>query len=145
MTHNETPDTSPRPRRGVSIVEILVAITTLAIVLTFAARASFAVNAYDRTNNVKAKTAMAMQQQMNYLGAMSYASLTDPYVLPNSKDFTTGDFSYTRRLSVNQNGQATRITITIVPQTGVPSDTIQRETLTLMRTVSPCGTVLFTC
>ena len=145
MTNNETPPTTPRPRRGVSIVEILVAITTLAIVLAFAARASFAVNAYDRTNNIKAKTSMAMQQQMNYIGAMSYGELTDAYVLPDTKDFTNGDFAYTRRVSVKPNGQATRITISIIPQTGVAGDTIQRETLSFMRTASPCGTVLNTC
>lgn len=145
MTHNETPPTAPRPRRGVSIVEILVAITTLAIVLAFAARASFAVNTYDHTNNIKTKTSMAMQQQMNYIGAMSYGKLTDPYALPDTKDFTSGDFSYTRRVAVKPDGQATRITIEIVPRTGIPGDTIQRETLSFVRTVSPCGTVLFTC
>jgi Tfp pilus assembly protein PilE len=145
MTHKESDPKTPRPRSGVSIVEILVAITTLAIVLAFAARASFAVNTYDRTNNTKARTAMAMQQQMNFIGAMSYASLTDASVLPASKIFTTSGFRYTRRVLVEPNGQATKITLSIIPQTGVASDTLQRETLTFVRTVSACGTVLFTC
>jgi hypothetical protein len=39
-------------------------------------------------------------------------------------------------------GQTTAITITIVPQTNNPSDTLLKESLSMLRSSPNCGTVL---
>lgn len=133
-----------RARRGISLAEILVAITLLAIFLSMVGRLSMTVNGYNRTNDIRAKRGFAMQQQMNFIGALPYASLTST-VLPASKSFTTGDFSYTRRVALTTAGTVTTIAVTIVPATGIASDTLLTESMKIVRTNPPCGTVLRTC
>jgi Tfp pilus assembly protein PilE len=134
---------SRRTRRGMSVVEIMVAITTLGIALALVGRASMVVNQYNRTNDIKTKRAMAMQQQLNFIGALPYTSLVVANV-PAAKSFTTGDFSYTRRVSLAVSGNATAVTLTIVPATGIAKDTLLNETVSFVRTNPPCGTVLNT-
>ena len=41
-------------------------------------------------------------------------------------------------------GRTTALTITIVPQTGIPDDTLLKESLSMIRTAPNCGTVLGT-
>ena len=115
--------------------------TVLGIVIALAGRLTFAVTQYGRLNDLKTKRAYAMAQQTNFVGALPYASLTSA-VLPATKTFTAGDFSYTRRVAVAAGVNSKTIVITIVPNTVFPGDTLHKETATLVRTVPPCGTVL---
>ena len=137
------PARAARRRRGVSVVEIMVAITTLGVALSLIGRASMVVNAYNRENELKTKRNLAMQQQLNFIGALPYANLNTTNV-PASKNFTTGDFSYTRRVTITTTAKATRISVTIVPQTGFAKDTLLKESLSFVRAVPQCGTVLNT-
>lgn len=133
-------------RRGLSLIEIIVAIVMLGVVMTFVGRVSSAIALTNKSNSLIAKRTFAMQQQANIIGALPYASLTSA-VLPASKNFTLGDFTYTRRVSMTQSGSAStgyymNITITIVPQTGIASDTLKQETLTMLRSKPVCGDAL---
>lgn len=132
---------APRARRGISVVEIMVAMTVLGVVIAMAGRLTFAVTQYARLNELKSKRGYAMEQQAGLVGALPYTSLNTT-VLPATKNFNTGGFSYIRRLSLTSGTNATAITITIVPNTGVAKDTLQKESATIVRTVPPCGTVL---
>lgn len=132
---------SRRPRAGMSLIEIMVAMAVLGVVIAMAGRLTFAVTQYGRLNELKAKRGYAMLQQSGFVGALPYRSL-NATVLPATKNFTTGDFSYKRRITLVTGTNATSITITIVPNTGVPGDTLQKESATIVRTVPPCGTVL---
>jgi prepilin-type N-terminal cleavage/methylation domain-containing protein len=133
-----------RARRGVTLLELIVAMTILAISVTLFSRASMAVNRYNRINDLKTKRDLAMQQQLNFVNALPFASLNTT-VIPASKTFTTGDFRYTRRVSLAVTGNSVAITVTIVPQTGTAADTLQKETVRFVRSIPVCGTILNTC
>ena len=136
-----TATTACRTRRGMSLVEIIVAIALLGIVMALAGRLSFAVTQFNRANDLRAKRGFAMQQQANFVGVLPYASL-NATTLPATKSFTTGSFSYQRRIAMTSSAKTTSITITIIPNTGVARDTLQRESMTIVRSMPPCGTVL---
>lgn len=141
------PRLAPRaPRRGLSLVEVIVAVMVLSIAMAFVGHISSSLAQYNRVNDVVAKRTFAMQQQANIIGAMPFTSLTTS-LLPATKAFTTGDFTYVRRVSLTTtgtvtSGQTTQLTITIVPQTGIASDTLLKESLAMVRTSPNCGTVL---
>lgn len=136
----------PSPRRGLSLIEIMVAVMVLGITMTFVGHISTGIAQSDRKSDLIAKRTFAMQQQTNIVGALPFASLTAT-VLPPTKNFTLGDFAYTRRVSLTTAGntsigQTAVITITIVPQTGIDSDTLFKESLTMYRSSPLCGTSL---
>ena len=141
--HRVRDDTRParHSRAGVSLVEIMVAMVVLGIVIAMAGRLTFALTQYGRNNDLKTKREFAMQQQANFVGALPYASINTT-ILPATKDFTTGDFSYRRRVAITGGTNTKSVTITIVPNTGVARDSLQKETMTIMRAMPPCGTVL---
>ena len=102
------------------------------------------VNRYGKLNELKAKRNFAVQQQTDFVGALPYANLT-PTTLPASKVFTSGDFSYTRRIKIDSTAPGRRImTITIVPKTTAPSDTLQKDVAVVVRSNPTCKTVLNT-
>jgi prepilin-type N-terminal cleavage/methylation domain-containing protein len=136
----------PRPRRGLSLIEMMVAVMILGITMTFVGHISTGIAQSNRKSDIVAKRTFAMQQQANVVGALPFASLTST-VLPATKNFRLGDFSYTRRIGLTTAGttsigQTAVITITIVPQTGIPSDTLLSESLTMYRSSPICGTTL---
>lgn len=137
---------APRQRRGLSLVEIMVAVMILGITMTFVGHISTGIAQSNRKSDIIAKRTFAMQQQANVVGALPFASLTSS-ILPATKNFTLGDFAYTRRVSLTKTGntsigQTATIAITIIPQTGIDSDTLLKETLTMYRSSPLCGTAL---
>jgi hypothetical protein len=127
-------------------VELIVSITVLGVVMSLVGGISSSVAKYGRADDLRTKRNLALQQQANLVGALPTVSLT-PTVLPASKSFRTGDFNYTRRISMSAStnpsqGTTTAITITIVPQTSTPSDSLKKESITLYRTSPTCGTAL---
>ena len=134
------------PRRGLSLIEVMIAVMVLGIMMAFVGHISSAVAQSNRRNDVIAKRTFAMEQQANIIGAMPFSSLTTT-ILPASKAFTLGNFNYIRRVTLTTTGstttgKTTAITITIVPQTGYASDTLLQESLSMLRSSPNCGTVL---
>ena len=99
ISHN----VSRAARRGLSLIEVMVAIVVMAIMMTFVGHISSSVAQANRRNDVIAKRTFAMQQQANIIGAMQFSSLTAT-VLPASKNFTLGNFNYIRRVSLTTTG-----------------------------------------
>lgn len=135
-----------RARHGLSLIEVLVAVMLLSIAMTFVGHISTGIAQSNRRSEVIAKRTFAMQQQANIIGALPFASLTTT-VLPTSKSFKIGDFTYTRRVTLSVSGTASigqkaTVAITIVPQTGVASDTLLKESMTMYRSAPLCGTSL---
>src|SRR2546423_8907255 len=95
--------TAPRNRRGLSLVEVLVAVMVLSIAMTFVGHISTGIAQSNRTAEIVAKRTFAMQQQANIVGALPFSSLTTT-VLPPSKTFTVGDFTYLRRVTLASGG-----------------------------------------
>ena len=133
-------------RKGLSLIEVMVAVMILSIMMAFVGHISSSVAQANRRSEVIAKRTFAMQQQSNIIGAMPYSSITAT-LLPASKTMSLGDFTYLRRVTLTTTGTvsagfSTAITITIVPQTGIPSDTLLQESLSMIRSAPNCGTVL---
>jgi prepilin-type N-terminal cleavage/methylation domain-containing protein len=136
----------PRSRRGLSLIEVMVAVMILGITMTFVGHISTGIAQSNRKSDIVAKRTFAMQQQANFIGALPFASLTST-VLPATKTFTLGDFTYVRRVTLTTSGststgQRATIAITIVPQTSIGSDTLLTESLTMYRSSPLCGTTL---
>src|SRR5437764_737073 len=137
-----------RQRRGLSLIEVMIAVMILGIMMTFVGHISAGLTQSNRRNDIIAKRTFAMQQQANIIGALPFASLTTT-VLPATKNFTLGDFTYTRRVTITTAGNTSvgktaNIAITIVPQTGYASDTLLQETMAMLRSSPLCGTSLGT-
>jgi hypothetical protein len=133
-------------RRGIGLVELMVAITMLGIVMGMVGHISSSIAKYGRDDDLRTKRNLALQQQANLISALPAASLNST-VVPASKTFTTGDFTYIRRVAMLSStsvtlGTTTTITITIVPQTNIPSDSSKKERLSMVRTSPSCGTAL---
>jgi hypothetical protein len=125
---------------------VLVAVMVLGVSMTYIGHISTGIAQMSRKSDLIAKRTFAMEQQANIIGALPFSSLTST-ILPASKTFTVGDFTYERRISLTVTGSASigqkgTITITIVPQTGIPSDTLYKESLTMYRSAPLCGTSL---
>jgi prepilin-type N-terminal cleavage/methylation domain-containing protein len=145
-TRHRSIDIAPRKRSGLSLIEVLVATMVLSITMTFVGHISTGIAQSSRKSDVVAKRTLAMQQQSNIIGALPFTSLTAT-VLPATKTLTTGDFTYVRKISLTtagtpSTGQNATIVITIVPQTGIASDTLLTESLTMYRSSPLCGTSL---
>jgi len=133
-------------RSGLSLIEVMVAVVVLGVSMTFVGHISTGIAQTSRKSDIIAKRTFAMQQQANIVGALPFSSLTTT-VLPASKTFTLGDFTYERRIALTVSGSASigqkaTITIAIVPQTGIASDTLLKESLTMYRSAPLCGTTL---
>jgi prepilin-type N-terminal cleavage/methylation domain-containing protein len=140
------PRFAARARRGLSLIEVLVAVMVLSISMTFVGHISASLTQSQRRNDVIAKRTFAMQQTSNIVGALPFKSLT-PTVLPASKTMTLGDFTYVRRIAISTSGstsvgQTATVSITIVPQTGIMSDTLLKDSLQMYRSAPLCGTAL---
>lgn len=124
----------------------MIAVVLLGIMMAFVGHISSSLVQSNRRSDVVAKRTFAMQQQSNIIGAMMYSALTSAN-LPATKTDTLGDFIYERRITLSSSGTVTTgrkmvIGITIVPQTGIPSDTLLQESLTMLRSSPNCGDVL---
>jgi prepilin-type N-terminal cleavage/methylation domain-containing protein len=116
-------------RRGFSLIEVMVAMTILAVVLLSLARFSAAISKRGRENDLVSSRTAALLKEANKFGAMPFDSLaTAP---SGSVTRTDGGFTYTRRL-VNTADAGNRRTIRIVV---TPANTaVRADSLTLQRT-----------
>lgn len=129
------------PRKGFSLIEVMVAMTMLAIVLMALAKLSIVVAVRGRGNDLVAKRTAVLQLEANKLGAIPYATLASWSTATTT--LTLGDFTYTRRLAIANTGQNRySIKILITPM----SDTTQKDSVTLDRTKPATNTPLcITC
>ena len=127
------------PRKGFSLIEVMVAMTILSIVLLSLAKISIAVGTRARSSDVVAKRTAALQLEANKLGAVPFASLATWPTAPQT--ISLGSFQYTRRLTITAAGPA-RFTMKIVV---VPvKDSTKKDSLMLDRTKPPATSPLCT-
>jgi prepilin-type N-terminal cleavage/methylation domain-containing protein len=117
---------NPTPRRGFSLIEVMVAVTLMGIVLMSLGKVAAVSSQRGRTNDLLAKRTFALQQQANLLGSLPYANLAG---LPTSKSYTAGDFTFTRRLTITATTQRTTIRVVVVPS----ADTMRKDSVTVER------------
>jgi prepilin-type N-terminal cleavage/methylation domain-containing protein len=127
--------------KGFSLIEVMVAMTMLAIVLMSLAKMSLMVSLRGRDNDLFAKRTAVLQLEANKLGAIPYATLASWPTTTTT--LTLGGFAYTRRMAIANTGtNRYSIKVIIVPT----SDTTKKDSVTLDRTKPATNTPLcLTC
>ena len=126
-----------RNRKGFSLMEVMVALSILAITLMSLARFSMIIMQRGRGNDLVAKRTAVLQLEANKFEAVPYSTLAGWSTV--DKTFTRGDFTYTRKLTITAPA-STRYTIKVVV---VPSaDATRKDSITLERTLPPSGSAL---
>jgi Tfp pilus assembly protein PilV len=107
-----------RPRRGFSLIEIVVAMGFLTIVLMSLTKIGFILGKRSRDNSLVAKRTFALIKEANKFGAMPYATLTAFSTASTTvSDGGRPAFIYTRTLTITTSGNNTVVKIKITPST----------------------------
>jgi prepilin-type N-terminal cleavage/methylation domain-containing protein len=126
-------------RKGFSLIEVIIAMTLLAIVLMSLAKMSLMVAVRGRGNDLVAKRTAVLQLEGNKLGALPYSTLSTWST--TTQTLTLGDFTYKRRMAIaNTSSNRYSIKILIIPM----NDTTKKDSLTLDRTKPATSTPLCT-
>jgi prepilin-type N-terminal cleavage/methylation domain-containing protein len=130
-----------KSRKGFSLIEVMVAMTMLAIVLMSLAKMSLVVAVRGRGNDLFAKRTAVLQLEANKLGAIPYSTLASWSTTTTT--LTLGDFTYKRRMAIANTGtNRYSIKVIIIPM----SDTTKQDSVTLDRTKPATNTPLcLTC
>lgn len=124
------------PRSGFSLIEVMVAMTILAIVLMSLAKLSTLVSVRGRSNELVTKRAAALQLETNKFGAMRYDSLGTFNTA--DKTFSLDGFSYTRKLTITTVSTTRKtVKIVIVPT----SSSSSKDSITFDRTKPSSGSL----
>ena len=130
-------------RSGFSLIEIMVAMTLLAVVLSSLARLATIVAVRGRSNDYYAKRSAILQMEMNKVGALPMNSFATWSTIFKDSTFTVNGFSYKRRITVSQISSSPlkdSVKVVIIPSTsGVSSDSA-----VIIRTKPTSATVLCT-
>ena len=102
----------PRKRSGLSVVEIIVALTLFGTVTIAMGGLSLVVAKRAEANDVFTKRTATLQQQMNWLQAIPYDSLVKKGGTTEVQD---GAFPHTREIDVEPNGSRTRVRLNFMP------------------------------
>ncbi|MFN2567962.1 MAG: prepilin-type N-terminal cleavage/methylation domain-containing protein [Gemmatimonadaceae bacterium] len=111
-SRRRTRQTLPRRRSGLSILEIMVALTLFGTVTVAMSGLSLVVAKRAEANDVFTKRTALLQQQMNWLQALPYDSLEEKAGTVLVQD---GPFPHKRKISISSTGSRTRVTIHIIP------------------------------
>ena len=124
QSHNDRADLRARPARrrrrsGVSLVEVLVAVSLLSLSLLALARISPLMNQYGRKNDVQLNRAYVLQQQADRIMAMpdsliTNTSLTGGLVV-GTKTLTIQGYKWQRSVSLSTSGSLQTITLIMTP------------------------------
>ena len=110
-------------RPGVSLIEIMIAMSMLAIVLVTIAQLSLTVARTGRTNDLVARRTAVLQQQAARLGAVPYTTVDT--MSNGSSTITVGGVSYQRTLAFTQGTNRVTVKVVIAPS----SDTTKKDSL----------------
>ena len=100
-----------RRRSGMSIIEIMVAMMLFGTVTIAMAGLSLVVARRAEANDLFTKRTALLQQQMNWLQALPYDSLS---AKEGKYTVSDGAFPHTRWVALSESGTRTRVTVTVV-------------------------------
>jgi prepilin-type N-terminal cleavage/methylation domain-containing protein len=124
---------------GFSLVEVIVAMSLLAIVMILLASMSLAVGRRGYANDLTTKRNLALAQQAGRISAMPFANVA--LLTSGTTSMLIGDFSFNRRLTVTA-PSANRYTIKVVI---LPiASEFRADSITIDRTRPASGTPLCT-
>ena len=135
----DTPRRSLRRRGGVTLVEVLVAVSLLSISLLALARVSPLMNTYGRKNDVRMNRNYVLQQQADRIMAMPDSLITNTAItgslVTGTKTLTIQGFKWQRTITVTTSGSMQKILLVMKPLS-VPSSLQTPDSLTLWRAAS---------
>jgi prepilin-type N-terminal cleavage/methylation domain-containing protein len=128
-----------RRRSGFSLIEVIVAMSILAIVMILLATLALAVGRRGRLNDLTTKRNLALEQQADRLQTMPFVDVAQ--LTSGTTQMLVGDFSFNRVFTITPTG-STRYTIKIVvaPLAGE----FKPDSITIDRTRPATGTPLCT-
>ena len=107
---------SDRVRAGFSLVEVMMAMTMLAVILMSLARISIILSQRGRENGIVAKRTFALIKEANKFGAVPFDTLAlARFKVDSTAVVTDGDFKYTRRWKILKHTNVDTIKIVITP------------------------------
>lgn len=127
----------PRRRRtGMSLIEIMIAMTMLGIVLVTIAKLSLSVAYAGRVNDLVSSRTAVLQQQAARLGAIPYTTLQ---AMSTSADtITVGGTTYARVITLTPSPKYTKVKIVLTPS----SSSAARDSLSFTRSNASGGSPL---
>jgi prepilin-type N-terminal cleavage/methylation domain-containing protein len=103
-------------RAGFSLVEVMMAMTLLAIVLMSLARITMVLSKRGRDNGIVAKRTFVLIKEANRFGAIPFDTLAlARFKTDSTAVFTDGDFKYTRRWNILKHATVDTIKVVITP------------------------------
>jgi len=126
---------SPRARRGVSLVEVLVAVSLLSLSLLALARISPLMNSYGRKNDIQLNRAYVLQQQADRIMAMPDTAIVSGTLVQGTKTLTIQGYKWQRTVTVTTVSGMQQITLIMKPLS-VASALQKPDTLILYRAPS---------
>lgn len=124
---------------GFSLVEVVVAMSLLALVMVLLASMSLAVGRRGYANDLTTKRNLALAQQASRINSMPFSNVAA--LTSGTTAMLIGDFSFNRRLTVTASS-ANRYTIKIV--VAPVASEFKPDSITIDRTRPPSGTPLCT-
>jgi len=133
--------TSPRPRRGVSLIEIIVAMTLLAFVIGSLSVLSAKSARRGPQLDVASARTFVLMQQANRFSVLPYDSIV--VYAPRIDTVITGRFKYLRRVTYTQSatGSEYKTVKVVLRQVG---DTAKKDSLLFVRAKTYSHSPLFT-
>lgn len=125
-------------RPGFSLIEIIVAMTLLAVVLLSLSGMAAKAAVRAETNDLMTKRTAALQLEASKLGAMPFTTLAA--LSTASASYTLDGFTYTRRLTRTAGTNRYTIKVVIVPAL----DTTKKDSVIFDRANPPSSTPLCT-
>ena len=126
----------PRRRAGFSLIEVIIALTVLAVAMMLLARLSYLVSQTGRTNDLVSKRNMALAQESGRFAMIPFTSIA---AQAGNTSMLVGDFSYTRKVTITATKTNTyTVKIVIAP---VASE-FKADSVTFNRTRPASGTPL---
>lgn len=124
-----------RRRSGVSLVEVLVAVSLLSLSLLALARISPLLNQYGRKNDVQLNRAYVLQEQADRIMAMPYTNFTDGSLIVGTKTLTIQGYNWQRTVTVSDSVGMKKVVLIMKPLS--TSSALQKpDTLVLWRAQS---------
>jgi hypothetical protein len=141
----QTPPAPRRDRRGISLVEVVVAMTLLAVVIGSLGLMAAKNAARARAMDAGSARTFVLLQQANRFSVLPYDSIpiyASPVASPKTDTITSGRFRYLRRATYSQVGLSEYRTLKVII---VPlADTTKKDSLLFQRAKTYARSPLFT-
>lgn len=134
------PPTRRRPRRGVSLIEIIIAMTMLGMVMGMLGLLSARTAAKARALDLLSARTFVLMQQSNRFSVLPYDSI--PSYAPRTDTVIAGRFKYLRRVSYTQSvtgSEYKTVKVILIPL----ADTLKKDSLLFQRAKTYAKSPLF--